>query len=273
MKQSIRLILFLFLGSPTLAQPLSQLCFPTTHNSYNVAKGKKHFLFPNHTYDITRQLNDSIRGFMLDVYERKGEVVLYHGFPVLGTQKLNSVLLAMQKWLVEHPSEVVAIIFENYISQSKLLDELKLAGMEDRLVMLPNTSNLPTLQQLQASHKQLLVFVESEMGDSVEGVYPAWKNILDTPWSIKPHAAMPNYIGRGSNNSKLFLMNHWIDRLIPNKRDARRMNDLEFMKARIESCKNELGRYPNFIGVNFHHIGSVVKAAKYTQNRLGQEGR
>jgi len=253
------------------AQPLNKVCFPTTHNSFNVAKGKKHFIFPNHTYPITQQLNDSIRGFMLDVYERKKEIYLYHSFPILGKQKLSCVLKDIKSWLSMHPNEVIAIIFQNAISREKLLEEFSKLQMDSLLATINWNKPLPTLQELVTKNQRIIAFVESNDPDSELPIYGAWRHIFDTPWQIKPQQALPNTIGRGKAFNPLFMVNHWIDRMVPRKSDAKRFNEFDFLKKRILDCKQELGRWPNFIGVNFHEKGRLVKVCQWVQHELGKE--
>lgn len=250
------------------SQPLDKACFPTTHNSFNVAKGKKHFIFPNHTYPILRQLNDSIRGFMLDVYERKGEVYLYHSFPILGKQKLEVILKEIKSWLENHPKEIIAIIFQNAISREMLMKEFSKLGMETMLVKIQWGNTLPTVQELANSKQQILAFVESNDPDSEIPIYGAWRHIFDTPWQIKPGEEIPNRIGRGRFENPLFLVNHWIDRLIPRKQDAEKFNEYQFLKQRIIQCREKVGKWPNFIGINFHEKGEVVKVCQWVQFQM-----
>ncbi|MBX7182638.1 MAG: hypothetical protein K1X82_11025 [Bacteroidia bacterium] len=250
------------------SQPLDKACFPTTHNSFNVAKGKKHFIFPNHTFPISKQLTDSIRGFMLDVYEQHGEVYLYHSFSILGKQKLSIVLTDMKIWMENHPNEVIAIIFQNAISRERILEEFTKLNLQEKLASIDWNSQLPTLQDLAQRKQQIIAFVESNEPDSLIPIYGAWRHIMDTPWKIKPHDKLPNRIGRGKPGNPLFLVNHWIDRLIPEKRDAQKFNEFNFLKNRILQCKQELGRWPNFIGVNFHEKGDVVKVCQWVQYQM-----
>jgi hypothetical protein len=255
------------------AQPLNMVCFPTTHNSFNVAKGKKHFIFPNHTYPITQQLNDSIRGFMLDVYERKNEIYLYHSFPILGKQKLSIILSDIKAWLIGHPNEVIAIIFQNAISRERLLDEFSKIQMDNMVASIEWNKSLPTLQELASKNQRIIAFVESNEPDSELPIYGAWRHIFDTPWQIKPHQALPNTLGRGKPSNPLFMVNHWIDRLVPRKRDAKQFNEYTFLKQRILLCKEKLGRWPNFIGVNFHEKGQLVKVCQWVQEEMKKENQ
>jgi hypothetical protein len=254
------------------AQPLNKACFPTTHNSFNVAKGKKHFIFPNHTYPITRQLEDSIRGFMLDVYERKGEVYLYHAYAALGKQRLSIVLEDYKKWLLDHPNELVVIIFQNAITKGWLFEEFKKLEMESMLVEINwEEKPFPTIQEINARKQQILAFVEGDDKDFVPRIYPAWRHIFDTPWQIKPHQGFPNTIGRGRLTHPLFLLNHWVDRLAPRKKDAIQFNDFDFLKQRVLDCKAQLDRWPNLIGINFHEKGKVVKVCQWVQEEMKKE--
>jgi hypothetical protein len=56
-------------------------------------------------------------------------------------------------------------------------------------------------------------------------------------------------------------MNHWIQRIAPDRTDAVRINALDVLVGRARQCERERGRRPNYLAVNFYDIGDVVAAA------------
>jgi hypothetical protein len=55
-------------GSPALcSRPISEVIFPGTHNSF-AASDEPGWYFANQTYPISRQLNDGIRAFLIDIH-------------------------------------------------------------------------------------------------------------------------------------------------------------------------------------------------------------
>jgi hypothetical protein len=55
------------------------------------------------------------------------------------------------------------------------------------------------------------------------------------------------------------LLNHWIERVSPSRVDAVRVNEYEFLLSRARRCAEERGQIPNFVAVNFHLAGDVVR--------------
>ena len=56
-------------------------------------------------------------------------------------------------------------------------------------------------------------------------------------------------------------MNHWIQRIAPDRTDAVRINALDVLVGRARQCERERGLRPNYLAVNFYDIGDVVAAA------------
>jgi len=53
-----------------------QVAYAMTHNAMSNAEAG--WVLPNQNFGITRQLNDGIRGMMLDTYDEDGELFLCH---------------------------------------------------------------------------------------------------------------------------------------------------------------------------------------------------
>merc|ERR1719253_1685490 len=95
-----------------------EVAYATTHNSYNSIDSG--FRYANHYETIQRQLEDGVRGFMLDLYvmEAGGTLYLCHGgyqfgmFCPLGKGGAIDMLRQMREWLERNPSEVITIILE-----------------------------------------------------------------------------------------------------------------------------------------------------------------
>lgn len=251
-----------------MAQPLNKLCFATTHNSYNAAKGKKMHLLPCQTYGIKRQLEDGIRGFMLDVYEHNEQLLVYHSKKVLGSQTLKDLLIVYKDWMQQHPNEVVAIIFENHVRPERLLKEINACGLNEKLIRIHKNGPMPDASEVLLKGQQLLAFTEYSTDTMPDELLAAWQLIWDTPWNIPPNSEMPNQVGRGSKSNPFFLMNHWINRGKPTREDAVMMNDESFLKQRITDLYSKHKTYPNFVGVNYHQIGSVVKVCDWVQEQM-----
>ncbi|GER47426.1 PLC-like phosphodiesterases superfamily protein [Striga asiatica] len=60
--------------------PFNKYAFLTTHNSFAIDNGKLKLTLTNQEDTISQQLNNGVRGLMLDTYVFEGEVWLCHSF-------------------------------------------------------------------------------------------------------------------------------------------------------------------------------------------------
>ena len=101
MKKTISILLLLVIslqishaqcnGSLDLcSKKYNEVAYLTTHNAFN--SDQDGLLFPNQTYNIASQLNDGVRGLMIDVYDFFGTPTAYHSVFALGTIPLSDIL-------------------------------------------------------------------------------------------------------------------------------------------------------------------------------------
>jgi len=115
-------------GDPLLCdRRYDQISYPTTHNAMSAsAEGWTH---SDQRHGIARQLQDGIRGLMLDVHSYQGEPHLCHGSACAsGRRRLVDGLRDIATFMTEHPREVVTLIFEPYVSPA----EIHAANLLDR---------------------------------------------------------------------------------------------------------------------------------------------
>ncbi len=246
----------------------NQMVFVSTHNSYNYKKGPTQFIWPNHTYPVKKQLADGVRNLMLDVYDIDGTIYLYHGNPKMGKEKLQIVLTDIKAFLDSNKTEIVSIIFQNGITKNRIAAEIDSAGLSTYCHSQAADKEWPTIGQMINDNNRLVLFVEENTGTDVPYIHSAWDYIFDTPWNTKSLAEMDTRIGRGKPTHGLFLMNNWISKGKPTKKNARQTNNEKFLLKRIERCAKDLHRVPNFIGINFHEQGDAVKVAKMLNDGL-----
>ena len=55
----------------------------------------------------------------------------------------------------------------------------------------------------------------------------------------------------------LFLVNHWITDKTREVSNARRVNSRDVLLSRLEKCRAERGRMPNFVAVDFYDQGDL----------------
>ena len=83
----------------------NEVAYLTTHNAYSSFEDG--FYLPNQNLNITSQLNQGVRAFMLDVYSEDDELVLYHGTSQLGSSLFSDVLNEFKTFMDENPNILI----------------------------------------------------------------------------------------------------------------------------------------------------------------------
>ncbi len=233
-----------------------------THNAFNA--GNDGFNLPNQTFGVKRQLQDGVRGFMLDIYEVDGVIEVYHSFQFLGSRPLAEVMQDIKDFMDENPNEVLAIIYQSAVNPSLLESELTAGGLLPYLHKQILGEDWPTLQEMIDSGERLVIFSESDDGLPGQDWYHyAWAHTFDTDYSYAAPSEFHCGVNRGSIDNSLYLINHWITTPlgVGDSLQAATVNANPFLIDRLLQCQEETGRFPNFIGLDFYHIGDGLQAA------------
>ena len=237
-----------------------EVSYPMTHNSMsNAAAG---WVLPNQTVGVAQQLQDGIRGLMLDTYEEDGELLLCHQtcFPGVGSQPLVEGLGEIETFLAENPNEVVSIVFENYITHAETASAFEDSGLIDYVYAYEPGEPWPTLGALIDAGTRLLVFQE-KLPEEAE--YPWLMRFYDHAWDTPFSAAAPEdlscEVGRGDPENPLFLLNHFLTGLGGDPALAEMVNNNPFFIDRARACEEEHSALPNFVAVDFYDIGDVFE--------------
>jgi len=235
------------------ARPFDEVVLPGTHNS--MANAEDGWIAPNQNVPIAAQLASGIRGLLLDTYEEDGELLLCHGYCELGSKPLVEALVELRTFLVEHPHEVIAIIFQDGISPQQTEAAFVDAGLIDH-VLVPGEA-WPTLDELIDADTRVLVTAEFSGGPPDWHAH-AWDLFWDTDYSFREVADMDCEPNRGDPGNPLFLVNHWLSAPLPQADEAPHTNSAAVLRARIEQCEQQHGRLPTLLAVDFHDVGDVL---------------
>ena len=203
--------------------------------------------------------------------EGRREVFLCHTLCELGAERMSSTLDELRDFLERNRSEVLVVFIESSVDPGDVEEQFEEADLEPYLAALRRDEPLPTLRQMIASGRRLAVFDEGDGGDS------AWyqagflfvedtriRSLLRSPTACDPN--------RGSPESPLLLMNHWIDRFPPPPSDNRDVSQRRTVLRRVRSCRDARGDVPNLIAVDFYDRGDVIPAVGEL-NRQGAAAR
>lgn len=230
-----------------------QVAYATTHNA--MTNADEGWILPNQQHGITRQLEDGIRGLMLDTHYDQGVAHLCHALCQLGKEPLDSGLWKLRRYLDLHPQEVVTIIFEAYVSEADTEAAFTAAGLLPILHEQPAAAPWPTLRQLIDAGTRLVVFTDER------GVLPwhhyVWDHASETPFSFETPEQLSCAPNRGNPGHPLFILNHFLTQVVGSPQLADQINHDPLFVDRALACQAARSRLPNFVTVDFYDIGDV----------------
>ena len=279
-----------FTDHPTTCNGAAELCartydrvtVPMTHNA--MSNADEGWTPPNQTHGIERQLEDGIRGMMLDLHyydadanentaghidgrSAADQVYLCHGPCALGHTRLLDGLCTITKFLDANPGEVFSIIFENDVTDVDTDAVVRASGLADYAYTHPRGAPWPTLRELIDTGKRVVLFEENE-GGAPPYLHRAYADEMwDTPYSFMTKADFTCALGRGQKANALFLVNHWLSRPFADVAFGREVNVASVLGDRVTQCTNEAGRPPTFVSVDFYDVGDLFSVVRKA-NRL-----
>ncbi|QGG95718.1 PI-PLC domain-containing protein [Actinomarinicola tropica] len=279
-------------------RPYDEVVQPATHNSMSSPDVVE--IWPEHDGDIAAQLDAGIRALLIDTHhwtamvsaddlqrrapgtsdavadalwplvrpfaEERPGTFLCHNHCAFGGMPFVDALDDVRAFLDANPDDVVTLVIQDAIS----VEETEAAFAEARLesyLYEPSGAGWPTLGEMIDDGERLVVVAE------VEGPPPAWylhafDEMQETPFTVLRPDAFTCEPNRGPDDASLFLLNHWVQRVAPDRADALEVNAHDVLVDRARRCAAERGQLPDFLAVNFYSLGDVVGAAD-TLNGVG----
>lgn len=244
-------------GAPELCdRRFDQVSYATTHNAFSNAEDG--FTGPNQHNSVAHQLADGVRAFMLDTHYDGATVALCHEYCVLGERTLLATLIDMREFLERNPYEVVSIIFESYVSAADTAAVFDAAGLMPYVHAQGVADPWPTLRELIAEGRRMVVFT-----DSGGGTYPwymnVWSYAFETHYSFASPEELDCSTNRGNPSNRLFILNHFLTRIFGSPDLADQINHNPLFIDRALACEAADHALPNFVTVDFYDIGDVMK--------------
>jgi hypothetical protein len=240
-----------------------EVAYLTTHNAFNTSADG--FSLPNQNNTLTQQLNDGVRGFMLDVYNYFGTPTVYHGSFILGSAPLSDNLAEFKDFLDTHPNEVVTIILECNVSANDIEDEINAAGLSPYLYTY--SGSWPTLQTMITNNTRLVIFSDVDDASASQGWYHyMWDHMVETHYSINDINDFNCDFNRGDSINDLYIFNHFVTNSITGtgqQTESQQANSNPFLIDRMLQCQAEKGKFPNFITLDFYELGDAMAATDY----------
>lgn len=236
-----------------------EVAYAMTHNAMSNAAAN--WVLPNQNFGITRQLNDGIRGMMLDTYDEEGELLLCHDICAAGSQPLVQGLEEITAFLEGNPDEVLSIIFENDISNAQTASAFQESGLIDFVYPHEIGEPWPTLAELIEADTRLVVFQEKlPQEDAFPWLMNIWEHAWETPFSASAPEDFSCDPNRGDPDNPLFLLNHFLTAQIGGRPAlAEMVNYNPSFIDRANQCEEESGDFANFVAVDFYDIGDLLE--------------
>ena len=192
------------------------------------------------------------------------EAYLCHSLCELGSTSWRASLQALRTWLDAHPREVVTLFIQDEVSPDDTAALMEQAGLMPDVYTPPPNREWPTLGQMIASGKRLVVLMENHGGGAAHPwLLEGFDWVQDTPFLFHSPAALidgPNTCvhNRGLPDAPLLLVNHWVTDKAAEVTNAERVNARDVLERRVEECRQERGMLPNYVAVDYYDHGDLL---------------
>ena len=233
----------------------NEVAYLTTHNAFN--SDEDGLSFPNQTYNIASQLNDGVRGLMIDVYDYFGTPTAYHSTFLLGTIPLSDIFNDIKTFLDNNSNEIVTIILECYVTANDIEDEINQSGLSNYLY----TQNTvwPTLQNMINNDNRLVIFSDVDDASSSQNWHHyVWEYAVETHYSVGNINDFTCDFNRGDPLNDLFIFNHFVADATLGYGLYNESNDVNanpFFINRAQNCQTQTNKFPNFVTVDYYELG------------------
>ncbi|WOL12171.1 PI-PLC X domain-containing protein [Canna indica] len=266
--------------------PFNEYSWLTTHNSFALSGAKSDtgaalITFTNQQDSITSQLNNGVRGLMLDMYDFQNDIWLCHSF---GGQCYNytafqpavNVLKEIKTFLEANPKEVITIFIEDYVKSTNGLGKVFNASglmkywfpVEE---MPKNGSDWPLLSKMIDQNHRLLVFTSIASKEASEGIAYEWNYVVENQYGNEGmnSTSCPSRSESSPMNSKsksLVLMNYFPTN--PSPKTACAVNSAPLL-GMLKICHDlSADRWANFIAVDFYMKGDAAEAVDVANGHM-----
>jgi hypothetical protein len=268
-----------------------EVTYAATHNSMSSPDIVP--VWPEHDGDIAAQLDYGIRALLIDTHHwtalvspeqlERGEMALppdvaeqvfptlgdlvrarpgaflCHNECALGAIPLVDALNEVRDFLERNPDDVVTLIIQDAIPPDETADAFAEAGLDRYLHVHEPGTDWATLDEMIDAGERLVVFAEEE-GPPPAWYHPAYENVQETPFLFRSPEDFSCAENRGPADAPLFLMNHWISKITPDRATAAQVNQHDVLVDRARRCERERGLKPNYLAVDFFGLGDVLGA-------------
>jgi hypothetical protein len=192
---------------------------------------------------------------------------LCHTLCELGSEPLTAQLKLFASFLQRNRREVVILFVEPYVPAATLEQSLDEAGLLRQAAALKRDEPLPTLGELIRKGTRVVILTEKD-GGARPWYLPGFSFVQDTPLGARNAKQLVCGLNRGSADSPLLLINHWIDGFPPSPSRNERVGG-SVLERQVDRCERARGQLPNLIAVDFYERTRVLAVARRLNARPG----
>ena len=198
----------------------------------------------------------------------KGTDGLYlcHTLCELGATPLSSALGELKTFLEDYPNEVVIVFIQDAITPADTAKAFGQAGLGPYLYTHDRDEEWPTLRQMIRSGRRVLVMAEEKVTGAPPWYHLGFDLVQETPYTFTSLQALEAPAScdanRGTPNSPLFQLNHWVERVNPSPALSRVVNSFPVLYRGAARCRRVRGLIPNLVNVDFYDEGDLFAAVR-----------
>jgi hypothetical protein len=178
----------------------------------------------------------------------------------LGATQVLGVLERLRTWMDAHPRDVVVLFIQDVVTPEDTAAVFDEAGLTELAYAHPAGQDWPTLQQMIDADKRLVVLMENEGGgERFPWLHQGFELVQDTEFTFDSAEDFTCTLKRGSPDSPLFSVNHWLASFTTLVSSAEEVNAYDVLKPRIEECEEVRERTPTMIAVNWYDRGDLFR--------------
>jgi len=255
--------------------PYDGTAFAVTHAS--MASSGSFWDFPAQRRSIRQQLDDSIRGLMLEVHDYGGKPTLCFQDCDRGRSALTTELGHVRGFLDDNPREVVTLLIDNRVSAADIAAAFDAADLSRYLYADPSPAPWPTLGALIDEGTRLVAFL-SDADAAPAGFRSLHGAVAATGASFTNRRDLTCDLAKDGEDGAFLLVNQFLVTSdgeggtggesseapagLPSEALAETVNHDPFLSERLGSCADYLGRKPSFVAVDFYDTSDVIGAVQ-----------
>lgn len=241
-------------------RPLDEVTFAATHNSFASEERGYNAAAMNQFTAVPGQLADGIRGLNFDLHEAEdgSGAWLCHQYCPLGWQPLGEALVELRTFLEASPREVVLLVLESYVPASVVEDAFAGAGLLPFVHAQPQGEAWPTLGEMIATGRRLVVLTDHE-GGALPWYHPEEGYLFDTAWGVASAAELSCDLIKPQVPHGLFELDHTLTDPLASPELAEQINHNPFFLERARQCAAAVGKNPSIVAVDFYEIGDLLE--------------